>query len=280
MTPTEPVSASDSSPGAAARQAPGHTLDPATFAEAAGHAVLWSLLTHHAGCCVAIAERDGATLFANRGSRAWLEWRLARGFASAEDNGNPLARSCSPEMAAERRGFLQRVCDEGVTIAYESINNGVRELITLSPIPAPHHGGRVVLSVSRRLRPWERVTRELVPGAVIVKPETQDPGPLALLSPRELEVLILVGEGHSYAEIGKMLHRSRRTIERHRDGICNKLGLTTRVEIARYAIRAGLAELSDPADDAMLSQADYDPLAPSETIRTIAHRRAKRRTSA
>lgn len=65
-------------------------------------------------------------------------------------------------------------------------------------------------------------------------------GDLDILSPRELEVLALVGQGLSIKEIAAMLHRSEKTIQNHRDSIGSKLGLANRVHVAAIARRAGL----------------------------------------
>ena len=62
------------------------------------------------------------------------------------------------------------------------------------------------------------------------------------LSPRELEVLKLVAEGHSSDEIAELLVISRKTVDRHRANILDKLGLRHRVDLTRYAIRRGLVE--------------------------------------
>ncbi|AQA11680.1 response regulator transcription factor [Streptomyces samsunensis] len=63
-----------------------------------------------------------------------------------------------------------------------------------------------------------------------------------LLTPREEEVVKLVAEGHSSKEIAEMLFISVKTVHRHRSNILHKLGLHDRLELARYAIRAGLIE--------------------------------------
>jgi DNA-binding NarL/FixJ family response regulator len=60
------------------------------------------------------------------------------------------------------------------------------------------------------------------------------------LTPRELEVLKLVAEGHSSDEIAELLVISRKTVDRHRANILEKLGMRDRVELTRYAIRRGL----------------------------------------
>jgi two-component system, NarL family, response regulator NreC len=60
------------------------------------------------------------------------------------------------------------------------------------------------------------------------------------LTSREVEVLRLIALGHTSIEIARKLHLSPRTIETHRAHIHSKLGLATRAELVRYALRRGL----------------------------------------
>jgi two-component system response regulator NreC len=62
------------------------------------------------------------------------------------------------------------------------------------------------------------------------------------LSDREREVLRLLALGHTNQEIAKMLYISVRTAETHRAHIMQKLRLTTRAELVRYALDQGLLE--------------------------------------
>jgi two-component system, NarL family, response regulator NreC len=63
------------------------------------------------------------------------------------------------------------------------------------------------------------------------------------LTPRELEVLRLIALGHTSVEIATSLGLSPRTIETHRARIHRKLGLSTRAELVRYALRHELLRL-------------------------------------
>ncbi|HET7043826.1 MAG TPA: response regulator transcription factor [Gaiellaceae bacterium] len=63
-----------------------------------------------------------------------------------------------------------------------------------------------------------------------------------VLTPRELQVLKLIAEAHSSKEIAKELVISVKTVERHRQNILDKLGMSDRVELTRYAIRRGLIQ--------------------------------------
>jgi DNA-binding NarL/FixJ family response regulator len=62
------------------------------------------------------------------------------------------------------------------------------------------------------------------------------------LSDREREVLRLLALGHTNQEIAKTLFISVRTAETHRAHIMQKLGLSTRAELVRYALANGLLE--------------------------------------
>ncbi|MFP5388281.1 MAG: response regulator transcription factor, partial [Thermoleophilia bacterium] len=57
-----------------------------------------------------------------------------------------------------------------------------------------------------------------------------------LLSPRETDVLKLMALGHTNREIGDQLSLSVRTVETHRAHIQQKLGLSSRPELTRYAL--------------------------------------------
>ncbi len=65
-------------------------------------------------------------------------------------------------------------------------------------------------------------------------------GPLDVLTPRELEVLALIGQGLSLKEIASALYRTVKTVEKHRAAIGMKLAAHDRVKLAEIANRAGL----------------------------------------
>ena len=60
------------------------------------------------------------------------------------------------------------------------------------------------------------------------------------LSQRELEILRLIALGHTNTQVADELFLSVRTVETHRAHIQQKLGLTDRSELVRYAIDKGL----------------------------------------
>jgi DNA-binding NarL/FixJ family response regulator len=67
-------------------------------------------------------------------------------------------------------------------------------------------------------------------------------GPAVPLTPREEEVVKLIAEAHTNAQIASILHLAEKTVESHRANVLRKLGMRDRVELVRYAIRRGLVE--------------------------------------
>ncbi|MEK6719446.1 MAG: response regulator transcription factor [Chloroflexota bacterium] len=66
----------------------------------------------------------------------------------------------------------------------------------------------------------------------------------ATLTPREREILALIGVGHTNQEIADQLSLSINTVQAHRSHIIDKLNLHSRAELMRYAVRVGA--LRDP----------------------------------
>ena len=65
------------------------------------------------------------------------------------------------------------------------------------------------------------------------------------LTPREREVLQLLGEGMTSKEIAGELHISIKTVETYRRDIMSKLDLHSVAELTKYAIREGLITLDE-----------------------------------
>jgi DNA-binding NarL/FixJ family response regulator len=76
---------------------------------------------------------------------------------------------------------------------------------------------------------------------VVDRRGTSDGG-FDVLTPRELQVLKLIAEAYTSKQIAQELVISVKTVERHRQNILDKLGMSDRVELTRYAIRRGLIQ--------------------------------------
>jgi DNA-binding NarL/FixJ family response regulator len=73
--------------------------------------------------------------------------------------------------------------------------------------------------------------------------EESDTETIEKLSLRENEILCLVVEGKTSAEIGRDLHLSPKTVESYRSRIMQKLGISDMPELIKYAIKHGLITL-------------------------------------
>lgn len=100
----------------------------------------------------------------------------------------------------------------------------------LSAIRAVHKGRTYVDS---------ELASELIQNAL---PERgRSPNKLSeILSEREAQVLKLVAEGFSSREIAQKIFVSVKTVETYRGRLTEKLGLTSRADIVRYALEIGL----------------------------------------
>ena len=87
----------------------------------------------------------------------------------------------------------------------------------------------------------------------VVVPKMHDLGQFNGLSPREFEVLALIGEGLSTNKIAHRLGRTAKTVEWHRSALGKKLNVVSKIELAKLANRAGLrsataANCTSPGD--------------------------------
>jgi len=117
-------------------------------------------------------------------------------------------------FAAGASGYvLKEAADREVVAAVREVAGGGRYV-------HPELGARLVTADSEQRRRAE-----------------EDP-----LSERESEVLRLLALGHTNQEIAKQLFISIRTAETHRSHIMQKLRLSSRAELVRYALERGLLE--------------------------------------
>jgi two-component system, NarL family, response regulator NreC len=112
-------------------------------------------------------------------------------------------------LAAGARGFLMK------HEATEKLVSAVRKLL----------GGGVYLSRSLE----ERMFQTFVGGQVVDEP-------LKRLTEREFEVLQLIAQGLTSAQIAKRINRSIKSVEAYRTAIRSKLGAKSTVDLARLAL--------------------------------------------
>jgi non-specific serine/threonine protein kinase len=85
---------------------------------------------------------------------------------------------------------------------------------------------------------WDEVLAEVT---TLLAPVPSPDAPPAGLTPRELEVLRLLAEGHSNRTMADQLSLSERTVENHVLHILTKLNVDSRTAAATWAVRNRLA---------------------------------------
>jgi DNA-binding NarL/FixJ family response regulator len=73
--------------------------------------------------------------------------------------------------------------------------------------------------------------------------EGRSASPVEALSPREREILQLIAEGHTSAEVGRMLSLSPKTVETYRSRLMQKIGVEDLAGLVKFAILHGLTSI-------------------------------------
>lgn len=150
----------------------------------------------------------------------------------------------SPQSWAEERiQFLKLAIEKEHPILVTEILVGTRFCSTVSPIKVDDQGKSdwMLLVTVEQITPTElqRLRDRCTPDQLF-NVKVHDLGRLSILSPRELEVLALMGQGLRQKQIAERLHRSVSTIDRHRERIGEKLNIADRVELVGLAREAAL----------------------------------------
>jgi DNA-binding NarL/FixJ family response regulator len=103
----------------------------------------------------------------------------------------------------------------------------------LAAVRAVHHGDAVIAPSATR-----RLLAEVVP---VLPDVAARSAALGVLTGREREIVALLAEGLSNAEIGARVHLSEATVKTHVGRVLAKLGLRDRVQVVVWAYRNGLA---------------------------------------
>lgn len=193
---------------------------------------MWDALLWDTASAVVITDVDGKILQANKPACFLLG-------AGACGVGRSLREFWSADVVAERLTHAKAAVASGRPVVVEGLIGGVWHRTTTRPVrlSAGGMGVLMVMSSGTQLPPPEE-------GVAVLRARVDDPGPLGLLTDREIEILRLIGDGLSTAEIARELHRSVKTIEWHRVSLGSKLKATNRVGLARIAIQAGLSRLN------------------------------------
>lgn len=179
------------------------------------------------GIGVSIVSQDGYVLYSNLAAFTLFQ-------ATPVETTAPwhLSEQFNADFVRERLEWIHEVLTSGKPLQANHIYGGKSLQSMLYPVTRDEQPS--VLAITRR---------DGVPPVSdlrTVESRYIDLGELSILSPRELEVFILLGHGKSVPEVARMLYRSPRTIERHKTEIGHKLGVSTIADIARMVAQTGL----------------------------------------
>lgn len=187
---------------------------------------------------VSILGMDGMLVWANDQAARLFFGEQAR---AADYVGKPMSAFFEKAVAEDRLRLFHEQVTKG-PVLLRNIRQGHQIVSWMQFIePETPEGRGQVLVVTRR-QPGDVAGTLLVDGPYKVEESRfVHLGPLDVLTPRELEVLALLGQGMSVKEIARLLHRSEKTVETHRASIGRKLKVDDRVILAEIARRAGIS---------------------------------------
>ena len=198
-------------------------------------AALVALFEADPGVGFSIVDLEGVILHANRKAA-----ELFLGVGPDDIVGKRLGELYGDDWADERLRVMRTIHESGRPMIMRHIRRGVRLQSTIRPLSRDGHETPAfsVVTVEGEVDPPEGSDIGVFESSIA------DLGPLALLTKRELEVLALIGHGMRTQDIAKAMFRAPKTIERHCESLRAKLHASNRVELAAFALAAGL-RLSD-----------------------------------
>lgn len=198
--------------------------------------VAWDALLSDPTVGMLVADENGQAVFCNDQAAAFYRGAGAKG---SDCLGLGWARDLPKDAVDQRVKILADVKSSGQPAAIRTIFNGVQTLVIVHPIPSRAGEAARFLMILRPISGpgFAAAVQGKIP---VVLTKSVDLGPLSVLSPRELEVLALVGQNLSSREIASVLHRSEKTVENHRYSISKKLSGASTAKLAALARRAGL----------------------------------------
>jgi NarL family two-component system response regulator LiaR len=184
------------------------------------------------------------------------------GEATSAGEGLSLAQQLEPDLAL-LDGSLPDMAADAVVGRFRRAHPDCR-VVVLANVLDPVVLGECVAAgahacLLKTLAPQRLVDalREVISGATWMQPEVEQllppfassgegngsAGSQRPLTARELEVLKLIAAGLSNAQIAYQLHISEQTVKTHIGHLMRKIGVRSRLQAARYAMRNGLVEI-------------------------------------
>jgi two-component system response regulator NreC len=147
------------------------------------------------------------------------------------------------KQSSQQAAVLALTIHEGREYFFEMLNSGASGYVPKSA--APEELMIAIRAVARGEVYLHSSVAQLLLRDYMHNGKDEEGEPGTQLTGREQEVLTWLAEGLVNREIGEQLGISPRTVARHRENIMRKLGLHSRTELVKYAIRIGLIDIED-----------------------------------
>lgn len=135
--------------------------------------------------------------------------------------------------------LLSMYSDEG--FVYQAVKCGVKGYVLKSSVSDELlQAVRTVASGKTYFS--DPISEIVAESAINPRSALPDGDPLSSLSPREKEILQLIAEEYTSAEIGKMLFITEKTVEKHRTNLMEKLNARNLAGLVRLAIKYHLVD--------------------------------------
>jgi DNA-binding NarL/FixJ family response regulator len=161
---------------------------------------------------------------------------------------DPARRAVLAARLSELGHLISETTDAEIVLADADTNLPDLPTVVLGGLESEHEG---VLAADADAAQIDAALRAVAAG-LFVRPAVQrehgfaafeEPEPAALLTPRELEVLVALSEGLSNKSVARRLDISQHTVKFHVESIFRKLAVTTRAEAVAKGLRRGLVHL-------------------------------------
>jgi DNA-binding CsgD family transcriptional regulator len=195
---------------------------------------LWQALSQTPGIGISITDIQGNLIFVNDTSLV-----LFSGQVAIDYRGKSIADFHPAAFVKERLELIRRVLSENRPLRIHHVYAGHSITSTVWPLKDRGISKSRVIVVSRAgpPQPADNLVQQNIE---TFHTEYIELGSMNVLSQRELEVLVLLGHGLTIPEAAKLLNRSPKTIQRHKESISKKIHLHRQSDLVELVTGIGL----------------------------------------
>lgn len=188
------------------------------------------------GCCAAARDTSMRLLWCND---AYCEHH---GRSREELMGTTLDAIQAADLARERENLMRPAFEDDQVVTYAQLARGMRWLTRVWPLDPKAFDTKGVFIVLQHANEHRDAKSDA--GKAFPLARVGDLGDLNVLTPRELEVFYYLAAGMTVADIGELMHRSPKTVERHLESLHRKMGFRNRAELVRTAVERGVVSFT------------------------------------